>query len=99
MTVTAQLPKGKNSLYTLIPNPYNEKTSLAIYLDNASRVSINVSDILGRHIATLADGLYNAGTHSFDFSAKELGYSSGTYTMLITVDGQTFNELLIETEK
>ncbi|MEP7169028.1 MAG: hypothetical protein ABI855_06610, partial [Bacteroidota bacterium] len=99
MTVTAQLPKGKNSLYTLMPNPYSESTTMTLFLDNASEVSIEVVDVLGRHISTLANGHYNSGTHTFNFSAKTLGYSSGTYTMLINVDGQIFNELLIETER
>jgi len=98
MTVSAQLPKGKNSLYTLMPNPYGQNTTLSIFLDNVSDVSVKITDILGRHVATLAQGIYSAGTHSFDFSAKSFGYSSGTYTMLIKIDGQTFNELLIETE-
>src|SRR6185436_9167795 len=92
MTVSAQLPKGKNSLYTLMPNPYGQNTTLSIFLDNVSDVSVKITDILGRHVATLAQGIYSAGTHSFDFSAKSFGYSSGTYTMLIKIDGQTFNE-------
>jgi hypothetical protein len=96
--ITAQLPKGKNSLYTLMPNPYSHNTTLSIFLDNASVISIDVIDVLGQHVSTIAKGYYNAGAYSFDFSAKTLGYSSGMYTMRITVDGQTFNELLIETE-
>jgi hypothetical protein len=96
--ITAQLPKGKNSLYTLMPNPYSHNTTLSIFLDNASVINIDVIDVLGQHVSTVAKGYYNAGAYSFDFSAKTLGYSSGMYTMRITVDGQTFNELLIETE-
>ena len=81
-----------------MPNPYNQNTTLTLYLENASTISIDVVDVLGRQLATLAQGEYMKGNHQFNFSAKALGYSAGMYTMRINVDGQTFNELLIETE-
>ena len=59
------------------PNPFSGATSIRFELTNASDVSLDVYDALGRRVASLADGEFPAGLHTVDFDAGAL--SSGVY--------------------
>ena len=59
------------------PNPFNPVTDISYNLPIDSKVSINVYDIKGSLIATLADGVMTAGYHTVTFDASNL--PSGTY--------------------
>jgi hypothetical protein len=43
------------------PNPFNPRTTVRFTLSNESRVRLDIFDVRGRHVATLADGLYDEG--------------------------------------
>ena len=64
-------------LYQNYPNPFNPATVISYQLPSAQNVSLKIYDMLGREIATLADGLQAAGTHQAEFDASNL--SSGVY--------------------
>ena len=59
------------------PNPFNPVTTIAYGLDRAAEVRLTVYDVLGRHVATLVDGLMPAGRHAAVFDAA--GQASGLY--------------------
>ncbi len=59
------------------PNPFNPTTVIRGQWTVDSWVTLNVYDVLGRLVATLANGRYPAGTHAFSFNAS--GLSSGAY--------------------
>jgi len=59
------------------PNPFNPSTTIPFGLNNSSKVSLIVYDILGRKVATLIDRTLSAGTYSESFSASNL--ASGVY--------------------
>jgi hypothetical protein len=59
------------------PNPFNPSTVIDAELAVGGTVKLVVYDLLGRVVATLADGRYAAGKYSFKFNAK--GLSSGVY--------------------
>lgn len=59
------------------PNPFNPSTTISYELSTASDVRLSVFDLLGRHITTLVDTHKNAGFHSIQFHADQLG--SGIY--------------------
>jgi minor extracellular serine protease Vpr len=68
------------SLITLeqnYPNPFNPETRIRFSLPEVSDVSIDVYDVLGRHVTSLADSRFEAGTHSVAFNGSALG--SGIY--------------------
>jgi hypothetical protein len=65
------------ALYQNYPNPFNPTTVISCQLPVDSKVRLAVFDMLGRLVATVADGRYPAGKHSFEFDAK--GLASGMY--------------------
>ena len=46
------------------PNPFGEGTTIRFALPVASRVRLEVFDLLGRRVRTLADGTFEPGEHS-----------------------------------
>lgn len=64
-------------LHPNFPNPFNPTTEISFGLDKATLASLKVYDILGREVATLADGLLEAGTHRVTFDGT--GLASGVY--------------------
>ncbi len=59
------------------PNPFNPSTVISYQLPVASEVSLKVYDVLGREVATLANGRQEAGRYSVSFNAS--GFASGVY--------------------
>lgn len=59
------------------PNPFNPVTTIPFALDKRGYVSLKVYDVLGREIATVIDGIKDAGIYYITFDARNL--NSGTY--------------------
>ena len=60
------------------PNPFNPETSIEYFLPSQGEVSVVVHDVLGRTVATLADGVQAQGPHTVRFAAGHL--PSGIYS-------------------
>jgi len=65
---------GLNQNY---PNPFNPSTVVSYQVPVVSRVKLTVYDMLGREVATLVDGVVDAGLRHAVFSAA--GLASGVY--------------------
>ena len=59
------------------PNPFNLSTSIAFYLPTKSFVSLKVYDVLGKEVATLVNGMQEAGDQQVRFNTSQ--YPSGLY--------------------
>ena len=68
---------SKVQLLQNYPNPFNPSTSIRYALPHADHIRLKVFDVLGREVATLADGMQNAGFHEVLWNAR--GMSSGIY--------------------
>jgi len=64
-------------LYQNYPNPFNPTTVISGQWSVTSEVHLVVYDMLGRKVATLADGKFAAGKYSFTFDGNRL--ASGVY--------------------
>ena len=64
------------------PNPFNPSTTIRYSIPRTAHVTLAVLDILGREIATVFDGIQQAGGHSVQFDAQHL--SSGVYMYRLT---------------
>jgi hypothetical protein len=71
------------SLKQNYPNPFNPTTQITYQLPQQSEVQLEVFDMKGRQVATLANQIMSAGTHTVNFDASEL--SSGIYLYRLQV--------------
>jgi hypothetical protein len=72
----SKIPKNY-ALRQNYPNPFNPKTVISYQLPVMSRVSLKVYDMLGEEVATLFDGLRQAGYYDVIFDGIRL--ASGVY--------------------
>jgi hypothetical protein len=63
------------------PNPFNPTTTISFALTVAGEVQLTVHDMLGREIASLVDGFYDAGSHHVQFDASSLTGGVYSYTL------------------
>jgi hypothetical protein len=77
--------------YTLeqnYPNPFNPSTTIQFALPQQHEVRLTVYNMLGQEVATLVNGVMEAGVHTMKFDASRLAsgvylyrIQSGSYTM------------------
>ena len=70
------VPKDINLLQNY-PNPFNPVTEIKFTLPEAARVTLRVYNIIGQEVASLVNGIEEAGFHSVKFEGSNL--PSGTY--------------------
>ncbi|PAP76002.1 T9SS type A sorting domain-containing protein [Rubrivirga marina] len=75
-TAVEELPEGW-ALGTSFPNPTAGTATIRFALAESADVRLDVFDVLGRRVSTLADGLMSAGDHEVRLDAR--GLASGTY--------------------
>ncbi|WP_407931472.1 T9SS type A sorting domain-containing protein, partial [Ignavibacterium album] len=66
------------------PNPFNPSTTIRFSLPKETRLKINIYNLLGQLVETLAEGNYEAGYHKVTFNASFL--PSGAYIYRIESD-------------
>jgi len=77
------------------PNPFNPTTTIRYALPQASQVSLEVYDMLGRRVATLVEGPRAAGYHTAIFDGSAL--ASGVYIYRLRATNQTTGQPFIQT--
>jgi hypothetical protein len=87
-TLPAQL-----RLMPAYPNPFNSSTTIAYELPLRSDVLLTVSDVLGRHVARIVDGVQERGMYRQVFIGTEL--SSGVYIVRLQVAGTSCTSKLV----
>lgn len=76
---------GKFLLNQNYPNPFNPVTNVEFSIPKSGIVKLVVFDALGKEVAQLVNGQYNAGTYKVDFNAS--GLASGVYFYKIETPG------------
>lgn len=70
------LPENFN-LYQNYPNPFNPTTQIKYSLPESGAISLKVFNLLGQKVATLYEGIKNAGTYEITFNGE--GLANGIY--------------------
>ena len=93
---------GEKTAYSLdqsYPNPFNPSTQISYSLPEAGKVSLVIYDVLGREVATLADGYQESGRYSVTWNSTQnsgVPVSSGVYfarlRVLNDLGGVTFTK-------
>jgi hypothetical protein len=69
------------------PNPFNPSTTISFSLPEKSNVTINIYNIIGELVKTLANNAFNAGYQSVKLDAA--GLTSGVYIYRIEAKGES----------
>lgn len=72
---------GTVSLGQNYPNPFNPVTTIPFQLAEQANVTLDIYDLLGRHVSRILDSSLTAGKYNFNFDASSL--SSGVYIYII----------------
>src|SRR5690606_17164570 len=75
---------GSFTLEQNYPNPFNPTTTIEFGLQRAGHVNVSIFNALGQRIATLADGMQQAGTYRVSWDATAV--PSGVYLYQMEVD-------------
>ncbi|NNE69105.1 MAG: T9SS type A sorting domain-containing protein [Rhodothermales bacterium] len=74
------------------PNPFNPTTSITFSLAEAGEVTLDVYDLVGRHIGELANGVFESGTHSVSWDAT--AQPSGQYWYVLRSGDQSLRRAM-----
>ena len=80
--VSVTIPRAALELLPNQPNPFNPATTIRFVVPVRDRVRLTVYDVAGRRVATLLDGVRDAGTHSVQWNgtdARGEPLASGVY--------------------
>jgi len=71
------------------PNPFNPTTTISYAIPMTGMVDLRVYDVLGREVASLQQGLQDAGSYNLKWDASDLSSGFYVYRIMVTVDGQS----------
>ncbi|TNE74322.1 T9SS type A sorting domain-containing protein [bacterium] len=77
---------NKTELIGNYPNPFNPQTTIAFNLSKPTTVQVEVYDVLGRLVQTLADRSFEAGKFTLSFNGAN--YASGVYFIRFKADAK-----------
>lgn len=80
----------------IFPNPFLNSTTITFSLSQTQNVSLNIYDVNGRLIKTLANNVFEEGEHSIEWNAKEV--NAGIYFLQIQSTELSKTERLILTK-
>jgi len=75
------------------PNPFNPMTTITFNLPVASHVTLEIYNVIGQNVATVVDGLHDAGSHSYEWGGSAL--SSGVYFYRLDAEDYTATKKMI----
>ncbi len=81
------------SLGQNMPNPFNPSTTIRFTIPDAGHTKLDVYNMAGQLVATLADMPMSAGSHSFVFDGSQ--YSSGIYFYRLVHGSNTVSKRML----
>jgi hypothetical protein len=80
-------------LFQNYPNPFEQNTLIRFWLEDNEFVQLDVFDLNGKRIATLANGPYEHGNHEVSFDGS--GLSGGMYIYRLRTNSQILSKKLM----
>lgn len=78
------------------PNPFNPSTQISFTIKERANISLKVYDVLGKEVASLADGYYEAGKHTATFDGSNLASGIYYYRLITTTTTITKKMMLVK---
>jgi hypothetical protein len=89
----ALMRPAETMLFANYPNPFNPETTIPVSIATSGPVRLQVFDVMGRLVATLMDGAFQAGYYQSVFSGKNL--ATGVYVVRLTVQNQQLTRKIL----
>lgn len=80
--------------FTVSPNPMKETTTIGFNLTNSAKVNMEIYDILGRKVYTIANELLNKGDQKFSINRAQLK-SNGIYLVKLQIGDQLITKRVV----
>jgi hypothetical protein len=93
ITISVSAAPSAYRLEQNAPNPFNPITTVSFALPQTSHVKLSVFDANGQNVATLVNGLKEAGVHSITWNAAQL--ASGIYFCRIEAGSFTATQKMV----
>jgi hypothetical protein len=90
----ADLPESV-SAFQNYPNPFNPTTNISFELSRTSRVTLEVYDIMGRKIQTLANETLRMRSRPYIYEFNANGLSSGMYFYRLRIDNEVYTKKML----
>jgi len=88
--ISVELPlAARFSLSDAYPNPFNPTTTMELYMPVAGDMKVEVYNLLGQSVATLASGYMEASSNPYKLTWDASDVSSGMYFVKAQADGFT----------
>jgi hypothetical protein len=84
------------SLSQAVPNPFNPSTTISYSVAETAMASLTVYDLAGHAVATLVDGMVEAGSHSVVFDGSQLASGVYFYTLQSGASVQSQKMVLVK---
>ena len=97
--VTASTQPENFTLGQNFPNPFNPSTTIRYALPEPTNLRIVLTNVLGKEIAIMAEGVEGAGFHDVKVDANILNLSSGVYFYRLVGTGILSHRIFEETRK
>lgn len=81
------------ALHQNYPNPFNPETNITFDLVESGNVTLSVYNLMGQKVATMVNGVQEAGRHTISFNATSL--PSGVYLYKLDVNGLSFEKKMV----
>jgi photosystem II stability/assembly factor-like uncharacterized protein len=94
--VTTNSSTSTFSLSAPFPNPASTSTTIPFSISGHGNVRLDVTDALGRIVAIITDGVYEAGYHTVVFETRNL--SPGVYYIRLRSGGKSEIRPIVKTE-
>ena len=89
-------PPAQFSLNQNYPNPFNPSTKISFQIPERGQTKLKVFDALGNEVATVVDGIVEAGIHELEFNAAGLTSGVYIYTLISGEFSQSQKMLLLK---
>jgi hypothetical protein len=80
------------------PNPFNPSTTIDVSIASNTQIMLNIYDVNGRLVSTLADGVYDTGYHSFVWNGLDQTgnkVSAGIYFYSLQAEGMSITKKMM----
>ncbi len=98
VTGVERTPVPRVTLSQNIPNPFNPSTVITFTLPRAQTITLEVFDVGGRRVATIASGPYQPGSHDIHWDGRDArgtDVASGVYFYRLRVGGEAITKKMI----